>query len=66
MKRKISDKGIYAQADRLYSDKEASEYRYSLVYQGNTELEEMTAEEVREVIACLQHALDVNEKGGAS
>lgn len=65
MSRRISDIDIYAHAERLFSDKEVSAYRYCLAYRGNYVLCTLSADEVREIIACLQHALDATGKGGA-
>lgn len=64
MNRDITDRDIYAHAERLYSDKEVSVYKYSLSYQGEYVLDDLSAEEVRDIISCLQHALDVNKEGG--
>jgi hypothetical protein len=60
----ITDRDIYVSSERKFSDKETGEYLYNVWFYGNQELSEISADDAREVIACLQHALDVNEKGG--
>ena len=62
----ISDREIYVQAERKCSDTEAGDFNYWLFYHGNYELCSLSAEDAREIIACLQHALDIHEKGGQS
>lgn len=53
------------QSYRTNSDSAHTGYRYNLSYHGNFVIDEMTADEVREVIACLQYALELNgEKEG--
>lgn len=60
----ITSREIFVTSSRHHSDKESGEYFYDISYCGNIEMEELTADDAREIIACLQHALDVNEKGG--
>lgn len=55
---------IYAISERNYTDKEVDQFFYSIFFYGNIVLGGMTSDDVREVINCLQNALDVNEKGG--
>ena len=51
-------------SERKHTDTESGEYNYNISYLGNYELCELTAEEVVELIACLQNALQSNgEKG---
>ena len=57
-------KRLYVQAERLCTGTETSEYKYCLAYYGNFVMCDISAEDAREIISCLQHALDVNEKGG--
>lgn len=53
------------QSYRTNSDSAHTGYRYVLSYHVNFVIDEMTADEVREVIACLQYALELNgEKEG--
>ncbi|WP_289124614.1 hypothetical protein [uncultured Bacteroides sp.] len=61
----ITERDIYVTSERAYSNKEAGEYLYNICYCGNIEMSAIPADDVREIIACLQHALDVNEKGGS-
>lgn len=60
----IAQKDIYVQAERLCTGTETSESKYCLAYYGNFVMCDISAEDAREIISCLQHALDVNEKGG--
>lgn len=60
----ISDRDIYVSSERKHSDKETGEYRYNVYFYGNIELCEITADDAREIIACLQYALAVNGEGG--
>lgn len=59
----ITDRDIYVSSERKHSDKETGEYRYNVYFYGNIELCEITADDAREIISCLQYALDINEKG---
>lgn len=53
------------QSYRTNCDSAHTGYRYALSYQGNFVINEMTADEVREVISCLQYALELTgEKEG--
>ena len=60
----ITQKDIYVQAERLCTGTETSEYKSCLAYYGNFVMCDISAEDAREIISCLQRALDVNEKGG--
>lgn len=60
----ITDRDIYVSSERKHSDKETGEYRYNVYFYGNIELCEITADDAREIIACLQYALAVNGEGG--
>ena len=60
----ITNKNIFVTSERKHTDTESGEYNYNISYLGNYELCELTAEEVVELIACLQNALQSNgEKG---
>ena len=61
----IADRDIYVSAERKFSDTDKSPYLYNVYHDGDYEMESLTADEVRDLIACLQYALDVNEKGGS-
>lgn len=61
----ISDQDIYVSSERKHSDKESGEYLYNLWYYGNIEVCSFTADDARQIIACLQNALKANEEGGA-
>lgn len=50
-------------ADCDISGTEKSPYLYNVFHDGGYEMESLTADEVRELIECLQHALAENEKG---
>lgn len=60
----ITNKNIFVTSERKHTDTESGKYNYNISYLGNYELCELTAEEVVELIACLQNALQSNgEKG---
>lgn len=61
----ISNNDIYVSSERCHSANDSSEYLYNLWYEGSYVACEMSADEVREIIACLQNALAENEKGGS-
>ena len=68
MKRKsIQDSDIYVNVTFDCKDNDVSEYRYNLSYYGNYDLEDMTEQDVREIIDALTAALAVTAKteGGA-
>ena len=68
MKRKsIQDSDIYVNVTFDCKDNEVSEYRYNLSYYGNYDLEDMTEQDVREIIDALTAALaaTAKTKGGA-
>nr|DAJ56300.1 MAG TPA: hypothetical protein [Caudoviricetes sp.] len=62
--RSINQGGIFVQASRLVSNNQESEYVYNISHAGNFEMEELTSDEVRELITCLQRALIITEEGG--
>lgn len=62
---RIEDNDIYVQSERHHSSKESDEHVYSLWVYGEQTFCELTSNDVLEIIACLQHALEVNEKGGS-
>lgn len=57
----------YVVTERAYDSSASSEYNYSLWVGGNQTFYEVSADEVREIIACLQNALNntIGQKGGA-
>lgn len=59
----VADCDIYVSAERKYSGTDKSPYLYNVFHDGEYEMESLTADEVRELIECLQHALAENEKG---
>lgn len=60
----ISERDIYVEVESLCSDTETGEFRYSLIYKNSYVLNHVHTEDVLEIMACFQHAVDVNEKGG--
>ena len=58
----ITNQDIYVSSTRNYSDSKSSEYIYSIFYYGNQEMDSLTDDEVRQIIASLQYALKANEK----
>ncbi|MEG0647664.1 MAG: hypothetical protein RR471_10895 [Bacteroides sp.] len=61
----ITDQDIYVSCTRNHSDSESSECIYSIFYYGNQEMDSLTADEAKQIIDCLQHALNANEQKGA-
>lgn len=61
---RIEDNDIYVQSERHHSSKESDNFVYSLWVYGEQTFCELPASDIHEVIACLQHALEVNEEGG--
>lgn len=59
----ITERDIYVSSERNHSDRETGAFRYNIYFYGNIELSEITSDDAREIIACLQYALDTNEKG---
>lgn len=60
----VTDQDIYVNSTRNHSDSESTEYVYSIFYYGNQEMDSLTADDARQIIACLQHALNTNEQKG--
>ncbi len=60
----IAGMGIYASSERNHVEGYNSEYVYYLYHDGGQAICDMSAEEVKEVIACLQQALTANGEGG--
>lgn len=63
-KARINENDIYVQSERHYSSKECDEHVYSLWVYGEQTFCELPASDILEIIACLQHALEVNKEGG--
>ncbi|WP_294617630.1 hypothetical protein [uncultured Bacteroides sp.] len=61
----VADCNIFVSAECKYSGADKSPYLYNVSHDGEYEMESLTADEVRELIECLQHALAENEKGGS-
>ena len=63
----IDQKDIYAQVEQKISpDGEKGSYSYWLSCYGQYELTEMTADEVKDIIACLTAALNSTGEGGTN
>ncbi|WP_270436337.1 hypothetical protein [Candidatus Bacteroides intestinigallinarum] len=62
----ITNRDIFVNTERKFTGKEEGEYSYNLSFNGNYELCDLSSDEVREIIACFQHALEVNEKGDSN
>lgn len=60
----ITDQDIYVSSTRNHSGSDSTEFVYSISYYGNLEMEYLTADDARQIIACLQHALNTNEQEG--
>lgn len=59
----VADCNIFVSAECKYSGTDKSSYLYNVYHDGEYEMESLTADEVRELIECLQHALAESEKG---
>ena len=59
----ITKRSIYISAERCFSEKEVSEFLYNLWYQDSYVLCSLSESDVRDIIACMQNALNVNGKG---
>ena len=62
--KKISEDGIFVTSQRSHSATNTDEYSYMLSYGGNYIACDMSADELREIIACMQNALKANGEGG--
>lgn len=60
----VSSNGIHVISERDHSENDSSKYRYHLYYDGCIAIEEMSADEMRQIIACFQNALKATEEGG--
>ena len=60
----ITDQDIYVSSTRNHSGSDSTEFVYAISYYGNLEMEYLTADDARQIIACLQHALNTNEQEG--
>lgn len=58
----IQEDDIYVHISFDCNDKEVSEYKYSLSYHGNFDLEYISESDVREIINVLTAALEVTKK----
>lgn len=61
----INERDIYVRSGRNHSDKENDEFVYDLCFHGDMMLCSVSADDAREIVACLQNALESNGKGGA-
>lgn len=55
--KKISEDGIFVTSQRSHSATNTDEYSYMLSYGGNYIACDMSADELREIISCMQNAL---------
>ena len=62
----INDQDIYVSSTRNHSDNESSEYTYSIFYYGNQEMDSLTEDDARQIIASLQQALTANQQKGGN
>ena len=62
--KKISEDGIFVTSQRSHSATNTDEYSYMLSYGGNYIACDMSADELREIISCMQNALKANGEGG--
>lgn len=58
--KKIGEDGIFVTSQRSHSATNTDEYSYMLSYGGSYIAFDMSADELREIISCMQNALKVN------
>lgn len=62
--KRISKNGIFVTSERDHSATNTGKYNYMLWYNGNYIVCDMSADELHEIIACVQNALKDNGEGG--
>lgn len=62
--KEIGKRDVYVVTERMNTCHESGDFTYNIWFYGNAQLEGISADDAREIIACLQYALNENEKGG--
>ena len=63
--RKLVDDAVtYVSSSRKHVGGQTSEYIYTVWFEGNSVIDDASAEELRELATCIQAALKMTEKGG--
>ncbi|MBQ8265213.1 MAG: hypothetical protein IJY95_01250 [Bacteroides sp.] len=60
----VDDATTYVSSTRKHIGSESSEYVYTVWYDGNAVIDTASAEELQELVSCMQAALKMTEKGG--
>lgn len=64
MSKLIKDSDIFVVSERAHNSTQSGQHLYALWAYGDQAVSDLTADDVKEIISCLQHALDVNKEGG--
>ena len=63
--RKLVDDAVtYVSSSRKHIGGQTSEYIYTVWFEGNSVIDDASADELRELATCIQAALKETEKGG--
>ena len=65
--RKLVDDAVtYVSSSRKHIGGQTSEYIYTVWFDGNSVIDDASADELRELATCIQAALKETEKGGSN
>ena len=54
----ISEQDIYVSSERDHSENQSSAYRYNIWFYGEYLMNDLSPDDMKELIVCMQHALD--------
>ena len=60
----VDDAVTYVSSSRKHIGGQTSEYIYTVWFEGNSVIDDASADELRELATCIQAALKETEKGG--
>lgn len=60
----VDDAMTYVSSSRRHIGSETGDYVYTVWYEGNAVIDTASADELRELVSCMQAALKETEKGG--
>lgn len=63
-RKQVDDAVTYVASSRKYVGGQTSEYIYTVWFEGNSVIDDASADELRELATCIQAALKEIEKGG--
>lgn len=66
MSKLIKDSDIFVVSERAHNSTQSGQHLYALWTYGDEAFSGLTADDVKEIIVCLQRALDVNKEGGTN